>query len=87
MSGPERNSYFCFPASPGVSRDEVGITLKIVALSLRLRACLGVFIHEKENWRCFIPPSVTSLSTMLRSRAIMYPEQGALLNVSRSGYL
>ena len=23
MSGPERNSYFCFPESPDVSRDEV----------------------------------------------------------------
>ena len=53
MSGPERNSYFCFPESPDVSRDEVGITLKIIAFSLRLCVCVGVFIHEKENWRCF----------------------------------
>ena len=28
------------------------ITLKIV-FSLRLRGCVVVFIHEKENWQCF----------------------------------
>ena len=45
-----------------------GITLKIVAFSLRLRDCVVVFIHEKENWQdvaVFFPPSVTPLSTML----------------------
>ena len=28
-----------------------GITLKIVAFSLRLRVCVVVFIYEKENWQ------------------------------------
>ena len=38
-----------------------------------------MFIHEKENWQFFSPPSVTPLSTMLWSRAVMYPERGTLL--------
>ena len=43
-----------------------GITLKIVAFCLRLRVCVVVFIHVKENWQCwFFPPSVTPISTML----------------------
>ena len=67
-----------------------GITLKIVAfyISLSLRDCVVVFIHEKENWQdvaVFFPPSVTPLSTMLWSRAAMYPERCTLFNVSRSG--
>ena len=33
------------------------------------------------------PPSVTPLSTMLWSCAVMYSEQGTLLNVSRLGYI
>ena len=41
-----------------------------------------VFIREKENWQCF-----SRLSTMLWSRAVMYPERGTLLTVSRSGYI
>ena len=45
-----------------------GITLKIVAFSLRLRDCVVLFIHEKENRQdlaVFFPPSVKPLSTML----------------------
>ena len=38
-----------------------------------------MFIHEKENWQFFSPPSVTPLSTMLCSRAVMYPERVTLL--------
>ena len=50
--------------------------------------CVVVFVHEKENWVCwFFPPPVTPLSTMLWSRAVMYPERGALLHISWSGYI
>ena len=30
-----------------------GMTLKVVAFSLRLRVCFVLFIHEKESWQCF----------------------------------
>ena len=66
------------------------ITLKSLLFSLRLRVCVVVFIHEKENWQnltVFFPLFVTPLSTMLWSRVAMYPERGTLLNVSRSVYI
>ena len=45
-----------------------GITLKSLRFSLRLRVCVVVFNHEKENWQdleVVFPPSVTPLSTLL----------------------
>ena len=38
--------------------------------------CLLTFIHKKKKTRraVFCPPSVTPLSTILWSRAVMYPE-------------
>ena len=40
----------------------------------------------KKKIEVFFMPSVTPLSTMLGSRAVMYPERGTLLHISRSGY-
>ena len=38
-----------------------------------------MFIHEKKTGLVvFVPPSVTPLSTMLWSRAVMYPERGTI---------
>ena len=34
-------------------------------ISLRFGVCVAVFIHGKDNWQCFCPPSVTPLFTML----------------------
>ena len=67
----------------------LGWFYKSLLFSLRLRVCVQivVFIHEKKKMAVFFPISVTLLSTMLWSRAVMYPEQGTLLNVSRSGYI
>ena len=68
-----------------------GITLKIVAFSLRLHVSVVVFIHEKKTDSVF-PPSVTPLSTMLWSGAIIYLERGTFLIQCtpigiRSGYI
>ena len=56
---------------------------------MRLYDCVVVFIHEKENWQpgSVFPAFCTPLSTMLWSRAAMYPEWDTLFNVSRSGYI
>ena len=51
-------------------------------------SCLCCRVHsQKRKLAVFFPPSVMSLSTMLWSRAVMYPERSTLLNVSRSGYI
>ena len=48
---------------------------------------LFVSYSQKRKLAVFFPPSVMPLSTMLWSRAVMYPERSTLLNVSRSGYI
>ena len=57
-----------------------GITLKIVAFfnSLRLRVCVVVFIHEKENWKCF---------SRLLSRHFFHHALITWCNVSLAGYI
>ena len=79
MSDPEGNSHFCFPESPDVSRDEVEGNIRARGKTKltgypRLRVCVVVFIHKKENWQdlaVFFPPFFTPLSNMLLSRALM----------------
>ena len=41
----------------------------------------------KKKTGSVFPPFVTPLSNMFWSCAVMYPEGGTLLNVSRSGYI
>ena len=66
-----------------------GMTLKIVAFYLEASClCSSCCVHSrKRKLAVFFPPSVTPLSTMLWSRAAMYPERDTLFNVSRSGYI
>ena len=64
-----------------------GITLKIVAFYLEASLLCCSVHSRKGTLELFFPPSVTPLSTMLWSRAIIYPEEGKFLNVTWSGYV
>ena len=60
----------CFPS---------GITLKIVAFKVEASWLCCCVHSRKKKWQyVFFPPSVTPLSTILWSRAVMFPEQGTI---------
>ena len=88
LGAPEISSFLILSASFSSSSYcfSSGITFEIAAFWLEA-LCLCCCVHsQKRKLAVFFPPSVTKLSTMLWSRAVMYPERGTLLKVARYSF-
>ena len=71
--------HYLHPFPPLAAVSPLGQLWKLLLFSLRLDGCVVVPVHsQKRKLAVFFPPSVTPLSIMLWSRAVMYPNQSTI---------